>query len=212
MAMKEKPNEMFKQLNNYIRTIHSFIINPNNNLNSYLHQILPTVLSVGLGKKLTNNNEDNHWELRKLAINLLFLICNQYKNTYPDLETRTINTFKHIIDDNNKYKAGPLYGALLGIRVFGALAIQKVLVTKFNDIHVYLQTLNESEDPVVQNEGRNCSNVFIECIYLYNQYARANNLDVSMLPNLEDLPNPEYIYNVMEADQKMPSHLSDINI
>lgn len=165
LSLKDKPPEMFSRLCNYIRAMRCFIVNPNNNLNSYLHQIIPTILSCALGKKLSSNPEDDHWKLRKESINLLKLICEQFKVAYPDLEARSVGTLKGVINSKT-CKTGPLYGALLGLRAFGPLVIQKVLIPQIKNIHEFLKEQMKDEDKNISKDGNICFDIFFVLFYL----------------------------------------------
>lgn len=43
-----------------------------------VHQLMPSVITCLVAKRLGNRYSDNHWELRDLSANLVARICQRY--------------------------------------------------------------------------------------------------------------------------------------
>ena len=59
-----------------------------NELERYVHQILPAVLTCVVGKRLCEGPAEDHWRLRHLAALVVGRVLARYKAKYPDLQSR----------------------------------------------------------------------------------------------------------------------------
>ncbi len=51
--------------------------NPNLNVEPYLHQLIPAVLTCLVGRKLSQSPVEDHWQLRDYCAALIAYICNR---------------------------------------------------------------------------------------------------------------------------------------
>lgn len=97
-------------------------------LERYLHQLLPAVMSCVVGKRLCRNPRENHWALRDYTARLLQQICETaYKKGYVGVQQRIVKTFVDALKDVKR----PLtthYGAIVGIGCLGRHSVEGVLV------------------------------------------------------------------------------------
>ncbi|OMP03169.1 TATA box binding protein associated factor (TAF) [Corchorus capsularis] len=76
-------DEVSRGLNDYsllfalMRVVRSLLQNPHIHIEPYLHQLMPSVVTCLVSKKLGNRIADNHWELRDFTAKLVALICKR---------------------------------------------------------------------------------------------------------------------------------------
>jgi transcription initiation factor TFIID subunit 6 len=68
----------FRLLFNLMHIVRSLLQNPHIHIEPYLHQLMPSVVTCLVSRKLGNRFADNHWELRDFAANLVSLICKRF--------------------------------------------------------------------------------------------------------------------------------------
>ena len=116
---------------------------------SYLHQLIPAVVTCVVGKKLcANPATENHWRLRHLAAYVLREIMGRYADKFADMQPRLTFTLSETLKDPNK----PLpthYGALVGLDLFGPLVAHSVLMPL---MPAYLKQLQQILRPAAPPE------------------------------------------------------------
>ncbi|KAI8352755.1 transcription initiation factor TFIID complex 60 kDa subunit [Mortierella sp. GBAus27b] len=101
----------------------------------YLHQLMPTILTCVVGKRLgepslsspTSPPQDDHWGLRSTATDIILLICQKYGSSYHTLQPRVTRTLLRAFLDPEK----PLtthYGAILGLTRMGNEVFKTLVV------------------------------------------------------------------------------------
>lgn len=97
-------------------------------LERYLHQLLPAVISCVVGKRLTRNPQDNHWALRDYTARLIQRICStEYTKGYVKVQQRITKSFVDALKDIKR----PLtthYGAIVGVACLGKHSVDVMLV------------------------------------------------------------------------------------
>ena len=104
-----------------------------NELEGYLHQLLPAVLTCVVGKRLCESPTDDHWRLRHLAALVVGRVLQRYKAKYPDLQSRLTRTFLEALRDAKK-PLPTLYGAIVGLQTLGPLVVHLLLVPAVPEI------------------------------------------------------------------------------
>ncbi len=97
-----------------MRTANCIISNPTLQVEPYLHQLMPCILTCLVGKRLCGTPTEDHWTLRNFAAYLISTICKRYGNNYSTLQPRITKTLVRALLDPGK----PLtthYGAIVGI-------------------------------------------------------------------------------------------------
>ncbi|KAB1219299.1 Transcription initiation factor TFIID subunit 6, partial [Morella rubra] len=90
-------DEVSRGLNDYsllfalMRIVQSLLQNPHIHIEPYLHQLMPSVVTCLVAKRLGNRFADNHWELRDFSANLVASICKRFGHVYSNLQTRLTN-------------------------------------------------------------------------------------------------------------------------
>eukprot|EP01133_Synstelium_polycarpum_P016865 gene16865-20050_t len=110
-----------------MRMARALIESPHLKTDIYLHQIMPSILSCMVGRKLCASPTDNHWRLRDYVAELVSTICKKFGDTYPLLQGRITKTLVKCLHDTTK----PLtshYGAIVGLTALGRQSIQFLLI------------------------------------------------------------------------------------
>ncbi|KAG0227611.1 hypothetical protein BGW41_003720 [Actinomortierella wolfii] len=119
----------------------------NNNLfvEPYLHQIMPTVLTCLVAKRLGESPQENHWALRENAANTILLIINKYGTAYHTLQPRVARTLLHAFLDPEK-PFTTHYGAIHGLSRLGPEVFKTLIVPN-------LKTYSTLLEPFLPNES-----------------------------------------------------------
>ena len=117
-----------------MRAIEALVQNPTANLELYLHQLMPSVLTCIVAKRLSENLEkDNHWQLRVLASKTVAEICERYGEEYATLQPRVTATLQKGL----KATQSPLptiFGALVGLSSLGPRVIESIVCPELDRI------------------------------------------------------------------------------
>ncbi|MFQ6641954.1 hypothetical protein Gotur_016712, partial [Gossypium turneri] len=76
-------DEVARNLNNFplmfalMRVARSLLQNEHLHIEPYLHQLMPSIITCLVAKRLGNKFTDNHWELRNFAAKLVASICKR---------------------------------------------------------------------------------------------------------------------------------------
>lgn len=81
-----------KTLEILLQTINAIVMNPFLGIESYLHQLLPFVLSILLTSTLGASTSSRTYALRSQAGSVLAYLLAQYSSTYPTLKPRVVRT------------------------------------------------------------------------------------------------------------------------
>ncbi|XP_051228273.1 transcription initiation factor TFIID subunit 6 isoform X1 [Lolium perenne] len=127
-----------------MRVVQSLLRNPHIHIEPYLHQLMPSMITCIVAKRLGHRLSDNHWELRDFSANLVASVCRKYGHVYHNLQIRLTKTLIHAFLDPHKALTQH-YGAVQGISALGASAIRLLLLP---NLETYMQLL----DPELQLE------------------------------------------------------------
>ncbi|MCO5575846.1 hypothetical protein L7F22_029651 [Adiantum nelumboides] len=87
-----------KTLEVLLQTINAIVMNPFLGIESYLHQLLPFVLSILLTSTLGASTSSRTYALRSQAGSVLAYLLAQYSSTYPTLKPRVVRTVLGALD------------------------------------------------------------------------------------------------------------------
>ncbi|KAK3809537.1 MAG: transcription initiation factor TFIID subunit 6 [Benniella sp.] len=114
--------------------VRALLENSNLFIEPYLHQLMPTILTCVVGKRLgepslspPSSPHDDHWSLRSTATDIILLICHKYGSSYHTLQPRVTRTLLRAFLDPEK----PLtthYGAILGLTRMGNEVFKTLVV------------------------------------------------------------------------------------
>jgi transcription initiation factor TFIID subunit 6 len=137
-----------------MRAIGALVENPDANLELYLHQLMPSVLTCIVAKRLSENPEkDNHWRLRVLASKTVAEICERYGEEYATLQPRVTATLQKGL----KATQSPLptiFGALVGLSSLGPRVIETVVCPELDRIVQRAEDILSSTEKTILAIGR----------------------------------------------------------
>ncbi|KAF6981619.1 hypothetical protein CFC21_000077 [Triticum aestivum] len=128
-----------------MRVVQSLLRNPHIHIEPYLHQLMPSMITCIVAKRLGHRLSDNHWELRDFSANLVASVCRRYGHVYHNLQIRLTKTLVHAFLDPHKALTQH-YGAVQGISALGPSVQIRLLLLP--NLQTYMQLL----DPELQLE------------------------------------------------------------
>ncbi|XWS75828.1 hypothetical protein CRYUN_Cryun01aG0125600 [Craigia yunnanensis] len=136
-------DEVSRGLNDYsllfalMRVVWSLLQNPHIHIEPYLHQLMPSVVTCLVSKKLGNRIADNHWELRDFTAKLVASICKRFGHVYNTLQTRLTKTLLNALLDP-KRALTQHYGAIQGLAALGPNVVRLLILP---NLELYLRLL-----------------------------------------------------------------------
>ncbi|KAJ8749205.1 hypothetical protein K2173_018678 [Erythroxylum novogranatense] len=127
----------FQLLFALMRIVRSMLQNPHVHIEPYLHQLMPSIVTCLVAKRLGNRFADNHWELRDFTSKLVASICKRFGHVYISLQTRLTKTLvKAFLDP--KLSLTQHYGAIQGLTALGTNVVRLLILP---NLAPYLQLL-----------------------------------------------------------------------
>ncbi|KAG0465932.1 hypothetical protein HPP92_020096 [Vanilla planifolia] len=120
-----------------MRVVQSLLRNPHIHIEPYLHQLMPSMITCIVAKRLGNKLVDNHWELRDFSANLVASVCRRYGHVYHNLQSRLTKTLLHAFIDPSKALTQH-YGAIQGLAALGPNVVRLLILP---NLETYLQLL-----------------------------------------------------------------------
>lgn len=201
-----------------MRLVNAILTNEVFNLERYLHQLLPAVLSCLVGRRLYADQRENHWALRDYAAALIAKICVRYRKDYPNLQPRITKTLVDSLT-NMKRPLTTHYGAIVGTASLGRQVVDALLKPFLPEYATKVQKLllKSKENKVRRYEA--CK-VYGAIVWAFSVPAKSrlktddSNIEGSLLSNqvirpsvqvLEEnlsevLPNCEPILDILRAE------------
>ncbi|KAJ2799639.1 histone H4-like TAF Taf6, SAGA complex subunit [Coemansia furcata] len=138
--------------------------NPNLFVEPYMHQLIPSLLTCLVSKRLCESYTEDHWSLRDGAAEQIAEICQQFGQSYHTLQARIARTLLRAFLDPTK----PLtthYGAIVGLTKLG-VSIVKVLVLP--NIKTYMSLLDaemeKRDNQQLINDGAHCLTALVNVL------------------------------------------------
>mmetsp|Transcript_36284 Transcript_36284/g.94356 ORF Transcript_36284/g.94356 Transcript_36284/m.94356 type:complete len:490 (-) Transcript_36284:519-1988(-) len=138
-----------------IRSIRALFDNKYLNVEPYLDQIMPVVLTCLVGKKLCSSPEEDHWALRTMTGNLLGLILNRFGKRHISIIPRVTKTLFHAFMDVKK----PLtthFGAFTGLFCIGQSPVRTLILP---NLKPYMKVLEKSRQGASEEKKREIERV-----------------------------------------------------
>ncbi|CAN6471833.1 unnamed protein product [Victoria cruziana] len=136
-------DEVVRSLNEFrllfalMRVVRSLLLNPHIHIEPYLHQLMPSIITCLVARRMGNKFADNHWELRDFTANMVASICKRFGHAYHNLQPRVTRTLLHAFLDPTK-SLTQHYGAIQGLAALGTAVIRLLILP---NLGVYLQVL-----------------------------------------------------------------------
>ncbi|KAG0032128.1 hypothetical protein BGZ81_011617 [Podila clonocystis] len=174
----------------------------NNNLfvEPYLHQLMPTVLTCVVGKRLGESPQEDHWTLRSIATDIILSICTKYGSSYHTLQPRVTRTLLRAFLDPEK----PLtthYGAILGLTRLGNEVFKTLVVPNLKTYSSLIEPELEDENDMDEdhlnddvalrrNEARHCLDAILVGLRSLVKHEASKAKEVTNIPTIEDVREP----------------------
>lgn len=126
-----------------MRSLKALLANPHLFIETYLHQIMPNIVSCIVGKRLCEHPDEDHWSLRDFAAELAAQLCIRYGATYQTLQPRYIKTLLKASLDSSK-PVQTVYGAIAGMKAVGGQVTTHFLVKNLPLFDQYLTKIKGS--------------------------------------------------------------------
>eukprot|EP01018_Ginkgo_biloba_P017040 Gb_30850 [translate_table: standard] len=136
-------DEVTRSLDNFpllfalMRVVWSLLRNPHIHIEPYLHQLMPSIITCLVAKRLGRRFTENHWELRDFTANLVAYICKRFGHVYHNLQPRVTKTLLHAFLDP-KRALTQHYGAVQGLAALGPSVVRLLILP---NLEPYLRLL-----------------------------------------------------------------------
>ncbi|KAI9138087.1 hypothetical protein BKA69DRAFT_1093820 [Paraphysoderma sedebokerense] len=142
----------------------NLLSNPHFFVEPYLHQLMPTLLSLVVGKRLSATPQEDHWSLRYSAATLITHLINQYSSSYSTLQPRVTKTLLIALLDPEK-PFTTRYGAIVGLTLLGKQVVQALLVPNLKAVgRIIKEAMDDMEsDDVTKMEAGKCWLSYLVC-------------------------------------------------
>ncbi|KAK1257228.1 hypothetical protein QJS04_geneDACA024727 [Acorus gramineus] len=136
-------DEVVRSLNDFpllfalMRVVRSLLRNPHIHVEPYLHQLMPSIVTCLVSKKLGHRIADNHWELRDFSANLVASICKRFGHVYHTIQPRLTRTLFNAFMDPTK-SLTQHYGAIQGLAALGPSVVRLLILP---NLEPYLRLL-----------------------------------------------------------------------
>ena len=132
-----------------IQMIRALISNPDINVELYLHQLMPSLVTCVVAKRLCQNLDEDHWSLRDDAANTLAFVCAKFGAAYPSIQPRITRTLSRALLDTKPFTTH--YGAIRGLHALGPKVVRETIMP---NLKAYMNTLEPAlETPAGVSES-----------------------------------------------------------
>lgn len=152
-----------------MRLARALLVNPTFQIELYLHQLLPAIISCLVGKRLCLRPRENHWALRDFAAEIISDVCAKFSKKYTDFQPRITKTLKSAIQDASKPMTTH-YGAIVGLGALGFRVVDLLVIPLMKDYtKLVLDILKETESKLKSTRR-------LEAVKVYGALAWAANV------------------------------------
>ncbi|KAL0477594.1 transcription initiation factor TFIID subunit 6 [Acrasis kona] len=146
----------------------ALLTNPTLHVELYLHQLMPSILTCLVGKRLCENPNQDHWTLRDFCAGMIAHICKKYGPTYHTIQPRITKALLHAFLDPKRPRTTH-YGAIVGITALGPHVSQLLFLepSKNSNLRAYSRLLlpdMESRDAIVRHEALKCYGALLDAV------------------------------------------------
>ncbi|KAF9391010.1 hypothetical protein CPB97_007763 [Podila verticillata] len=180
--------------------VRAILDNDNLFVEPYLHQLMPTVLTCVVGKRLGESPQEDHWALRSTATDIILSICSKYGSSYHTLQPRVTRTLLRAFLDPEK----PLtthYGAILGLTRLGNEVFKTLVVPNLKTYSSLIEPELEDENDMDEdhlnddvalrrNEARHCLDAILIGLRSLVKHEASKAKEVTNIPTVEDVREP----------------------
>lgn len=136
-----------------VGTIEALCSNPEIHVELYLHQLMPTLITCMVAKRLSADPTDDHWTLRRYSAEVMSGICARFGKDYPTIQPRITRTLLRAMLDPRK-PFSTHFGAIAGLAALGPRVTRLLIVP---NLKAYLEVLEphlvEAPEPLPPDGG-----------------------------------------------------------
>lgn len=140
-------------LHSTLQLMSALLTSPHLNIEPYLHQLLPSLLTLIVGNPLcVSPNEQDHWSLRHQSSILLSYVLHRFSPLYTSLHPRITKTLTNALLDTSR----PLtthYGAIVGLRQLGKHVVKNCILPHLAKYFIPLNNLRRGGNPIQKMEA-----------------------------------------------------------
>ncbi|KTW32645.1 TATA-binding protein-associated factor TAF6 [Pneumocystis jirovecii RU7] len=157
-------------LNMMMQVTWALFDNPNLFIEPYLHQIIPSILTCLVAKRLGENAaSQDHYALRDLSASLLGLICQRFGDVYHTLKPRITRTLLKAFLDNKK-PFTTHYGAIIGLATMGKEVIRVLIMPNIKIYELLIKDdINSAELTFKKMEATKCLEALLNSLRLMSK-------------------------------------------
>lgn len=119
---------------------HTLLTSSHTSIDTYLHQILPAVLTCLVRARLSSSSLEDHWSLRDFSATLLRHICAEHGLDYISLQPRIMHALGEALADPRRALASQ-FGALRGLLALGEAATSSLVIPQLSTVVPLLEML-----------------------------------------------------------------------
>ncbi|EFJ41475.1 hypothetical protein VOLCADRAFT_68197 [Volvox carteri f. nagariensis] len=126
-----------------LRVMQALLLNPSVQLEPYLHNLMPPLLTCCLAKALGPGPRCDHWRLRDSAGSLVAAVCGRFGEPFYSLKVKVSKQLLRALLDGSK----PLpshYGAVMGLAALGPATVRLLLLPHLEPYLAKLQPALEA--------------------------------------------------------------------
>lgn len=117
--------------------IESLCSNPEIHVELYLHQLMPTLITCMVAKRLSADPNEDHWTLRRYSAEVMSGICARFGRDYPTIQPRITRTLlRAMLDPTKPFPTH--FGAVSGLAALGPRVTRLLIVP---NLRAYLEVL-----------------------------------------------------------------------
>jgi len=133
--------------------IESLCSNPEIHVELYLHQLMPTLITCMVAKRLSADPNEDHWTLRRYSAEVMSGICARFGRDYPTIQPRITRTLlRAMLDPTKPFPTH--FGAVSGLAALGPRVTRLLIVP---NLRAYLEVLEphlvEAPEPLPPDGG-----------------------------------------------------------
>ena len=120
-----------------VGTIEALCSNPEIHVELYLHQLMPTLITCMVAKRLSADPNEDHWTLRRYSAEVMSGICARFGRDYPTIQPRITRTLlRAMLDPTKPFPTH--FGAVSGLAALGPRVTRLLIVP---NLRAYLEVL-----------------------------------------------------------------------
>jgi transcription initiation factor TFIID subunit 6 len=146
-------------LERMVGMLEALLGNAEVDISPYIHQMMPTILTVLVAKRLSPPDQD-HWSLRRRAAKLVARIFREHGAKYPSIQPRTTRTLLKASLDPLKPRVTH-FGAVVGLGELGRETVRMLVLPSIQAFGVALeQELSDPSNPGPDEKAQDAKHFF----------------------------------------------------